>query len=126
MTSPDRLTHYYQQVESIILARQHPVSGLLPASTAITLHGDYTDAWVRDNVYSILAVWGLALLLAVGDLSVDWMAELGVFYHWCLCIMMRLGWDMCNDMLYILSGCPLLALHLRKQVLRFVAHVDCS
>jgi phosphorylase kinase alpha/beta subunit len=32
------------------LARQHPVTGLLPASTAITVHGDYTDAWVRDNV----------------------------------------------------------------------------
>jgi phosphorylase kinase alpha/beta subunit len=28
---------------------------------AITAHGDYTDAWVRDNVYSILAVWGLGL-----------------------------------------------------------------
>ena len=25
------------------------------------MHGDYRDAWVRDNVYSILAVWGLAL-----------------------------------------------------------------
>ena len=25
------------------------------------MHGDYTDAWVRDNVYSIYAVWGLAL-----------------------------------------------------------------
>jgi phosphorylase kinase alpha/beta subunit len=60
-TLPDRLAQYYQQVESIILTRQHPVSGLLPASTAITTHGDYTDAWVRDNVYSILAVWGLAL-----------------------------------------------------------------
>src|SRR5690606_17740954 len=23
--------------------------------------GDYRDAWVRDNVYSILGVWGLAL-----------------------------------------------------------------
>jgi phosphorylase kinase alpha/beta subunit len=34
---------------------------LLPASTAVTAHGDYTDAWVRDNVYSILGVWGLAL-----------------------------------------------------------------
>jgi len=33
---------------------------LLPASTAITAHGDYTDAWVR-QVYSILAVWGLGL-----------------------------------------------------------------
>lgn len=45
----------------MILARQHPVTGLLPASTAVNAHGDYTDAWVRDNVYSILAVWGLAL-----------------------------------------------------------------
>lgn len=57
----DRLDGYYRQVKSLILARQHPMSGLLPASTAVTTHGDYTDAWVRDNVYSILAVWGLAL-----------------------------------------------------------------
>ncbi len=56
-----RLNYYYQQVEKIILARQNPITGLLPASTAITAHGDYTVAWVRDKVYSILAVWGLAL-----------------------------------------------------------------
>ncbi|MEO0540661.1 MAG: glycoside hydrolase family 15 protein [Cyanobacteria bacterium P01_A01_bin.105] len=56
-----RLNDYYQQVKTVILSRQNPVSGLLPASTAITAHGNYTDAWVRDNVYSILAVWGLAL-----------------------------------------------------------------
>lgn len=56
-----RLDEYYHQVKALILTRQHPVSGLLPASTAITIHGNYTDAWVRDNVYSILAVWGLAL-----------------------------------------------------------------
>ncbi|MBD2497436.1 glycoside hydrolase family 15 protein [Nostoc sp. FACHB-280] len=56
-----RLEHYYQQIKTIILVRQNPITGLLPASTAITAHGDYTDAWVRDNVYSILAVWGLAL-----------------------------------------------------------------
>lgn len=55
------LDHYYQQIKKVILARQNPITGLLPASTAITAHGDYTDAWVRDNVYSILAVWGLAL-----------------------------------------------------------------
>ena len=60
-TLTDRLNGYYHQVKDLILVRQHPVSGLLPASTAITTHGDYTDAWVRDNVYSILAVWGLAL-----------------------------------------------------------------
>lgn len=56
-----RLDDYYGQVEAIILARQDPVTGLLPASTAVTVHGDYTHAWVRDNVYSILAVWALAL-----------------------------------------------------------------
>ncbi|MBD2519274.1 glycoside hydrolase family 15 protein [Nostoc sp. FACHB-973] len=56
-----RLEYYYQQIKIVILARQNPITGLLPASTAITAHGDYTDAWVRDNVYSILAVWGLAL-----------------------------------------------------------------
>lgn len=56
-----RLDHYYEQIKSIILMRQNPITGLLPASTAVNAHGDYTDAWVRDNVYSILAVWGLAL-----------------------------------------------------------------
>ncbi|MBD1931851.1 MULTISPECIES: glycoside hydrolase family 15 protein [Cyanophyceae] len=57
----DRLDNYYQQIAAVILNRQNPITGLLPASTAINAHGDYTDAWVRDNVYSILAVWGLAL-----------------------------------------------------------------
>jgi phosphorylase kinase alpha/beta subunit len=56
-----RLDRYYQQIRSIILDRQNPITGLFPASTAITAHGDYTDAWVRDNVYTIFAVWGLAL-----------------------------------------------------------------
>uniref|UniRef100_A0A8C4MYY0 Phosphorylase b kinase regulatory subunit n=1 Tax=Equus asinus asinus TaxID=83772 RepID=A0A8C4MYY0_EQUAS len=37
------------------LTLQNPVTGLLPASY------DQKDAWVRDNVYSILAVWGLGL-----------------------------------------------------------------
>jgi phosphorylase kinase alpha/beta subunit len=57
----ERLDTYYQHVKAVILSRQHPVTGLLPASTAVNEHGDYRDAWVRDNVYSILAVWGLAL-----------------------------------------------------------------
>lgn len=60
-SAPDRLEPYYQEIQTVILARQNPITGLLPASTAITAHGNYTDAWVRDNVYSILAVWGLAL-----------------------------------------------------------------
>ena len=33
----------------------------MPASVAVNSHGDYRDAWVRDNVYSILSVFGLAL-----------------------------------------------------------------
>jgi phosphorylase kinase alpha/beta subunit len=57
----DKLDTYYQQVHDIILIRQDWVTGLLPASSAVNTHGDYTDAWVRDNVYSILAAWGLAL-----------------------------------------------------------------
>ncbi len=56
-----QLDRYFEAIQSVILARQHPVTGLLPASTAVTVHGDYTDAWVRDNVYSIYAVWGLTL-----------------------------------------------------------------
>jgi len=52
---------HYETIDKIILSRQDPITGLLPASTAVNAHGDYTDAWVRDNVYSILGVWGLAL-----------------------------------------------------------------
>jgi len=51
------------EVQRVIVTRQHPVTGLLPASTAVNQHGDYTDAWVRDNVYSVLAVWGAAMAL---------------------------------------------------------------
>ncbi len=57
----DSIERFHDEVRRVILSRQHPVSGLLPASTAVNQHGDYTDAWVRDNVYSVLAVWGLAL-----------------------------------------------------------------
>lgn len=55
------LEKHFRIIDKIILSRQDPVTGLLPASTAVNAHGDYTDAWVRDNVYSILSVWGLAL-----------------------------------------------------------------
>ena len=60
------------------------------------------------------AVWGPALLPADGDLSVDWTAKLGVFYQWCLHIMMGFRHDMHKEVLYILSGRPPLALHLGK------------
>ncbi len=55
------LDAYYREVSRVIVDKQHPVTGLLPASTAVNTHGDYRDAWVRDNVYSILAVWGLGM-----------------------------------------------------------------
>lgn len=61
MKRRDSLETLYQQINSVILRRQHPVTGLLPASTSVNTHGDYTDAWVRDNVYSILAVWCLSV-----------------------------------------------------------------
>ncbi|MBM6549631.1 glycoside hydrolase family 15 protein [Marinomonas ostreistagni] len=51
----------YRHIDKVILSRQHPVTGLFPASTSVNNHGDYTDAWVRDNVYSIQAVWALSL-----------------------------------------------------------------
>jgi phosphorylase kinase alpha/beta subunit len=57
----ETLDAYFDQVQDIILSRQDWISGLLPASTAINVHGNYNDAWVRDNVYSIMAAWGLAL-----------------------------------------------------------------
>ena len=44
------------QIEQVMLSRQHPITGLLPASTANTVHGNYGDAWVRDCVYSIQCV----------------------------------------------------------------------
>ena len=55
------LDRLYKDIKKVILSRQHPVTGLLPASTSINTHGDYTDAWVRDNVYSVLCVWCLSM-----------------------------------------------------------------
>ncbi|KAI9007575.1 glycosyl hydrolases family 15-domain-containing protein [Phycomyces nitens] len=56
-TSIERLGYHYAVIHATILSKQNPASGLMPASS----HGNYTDAWVRDNVYSIYAVYGLAL-----------------------------------------------------------------
>ncbi|MDE0697999.1 MAG: glycoside hydrolase family 15 protein [Boseongicola sp.] len=46
-------------VEEAILSRQNPVTGLFPASTAVLASGDYSDAWVRDNIYGLAAIWAL-------------------------------------------------------------------
>lgn len=61
MKAQERLNQLYTEINSVILSRQHPVTGLLPASTAVNTHGDYTDAWVRDNVYSVIAPWALSI-----------------------------------------------------------------
>ena len=61
MKTQELLEKLYREVSEVIIRRQHPVTGLLPASTAVNAHGDYTDAWVRDNVYSIMSVWSLGL-----------------------------------------------------------------
>ncbi|TSL04361.1 Phosphorylase b kinase regulatory subunit alpha, skeletal muscle isoform [Bagarius yarrelli] len=50
-----RLDNYARMVRKTILCHQDPVTGLLPGSA------DLPHAWVRDNVYSILSVWGLSL-----------------------------------------------------------------
>uniref|UniRef100_A0A8C5LV49 Phosphorylase b kinase regulatory subunit n=1 Tax=Leptobrachium leishanense TaxID=445787 RepID=A0A8C5LV49_9ANUR len=50
-----RLDGYARLIQQTILCHQNPVTGLLPASK------EQRDAWVRDNVYSILAVWGLGM-----------------------------------------------------------------
>ena len=53
--SGTKLDYYYKVVHKTILNNQNPVTGLLAASN------ETDHSWVRDNVYSILAVWGLAL-----------------------------------------------------------------
>ncbi|XP_037368536.1 phosphorylase b kinase regulatory subunit alpha, liver isoform isoform X1 [Talpa occidentalis] len=50
-----RLDGYARLVQQTILCYQNPVTGLLSASH------EQKDAWVRDNIYSILAVWGLGM-----------------------------------------------------------------
>ncbi|XP_068455519.1 phosphorylase b kinase regulatory subunit alpha, liver isoform isoform X4 [Clinocottus analis] len=50
-----RLDGYARLVQETILSHQNPVTGLLPASA------QQQDAWVRDNVYSVLAVWALGM-----------------------------------------------------------------
>uniref|UniRef100_A0AAY4C268 Phosphorylase b kinase regulatory subunit n=1 Tax=Denticeps clupeoides TaxID=299321 RepID=A0AAY4C268_9TELE len=50
-----KLDNYARIVTQTILRYQDPVTGLLPASK------EQPDAWVRDNVYSVLSVWALSL-----------------------------------------------------------------
>ncbi|CAF2853682.1 unnamed protein product [Rotaria sp. Silwood2] len=49
------LDDYYHTVAKTILCNQNPLTGLFAAGK------DTDHAWVRDNVYAIMAVWGLSL-----------------------------------------------------------------
>ena len=60
-SKPELLDSWFAQIDAIFLSRLSLEAGLLPASTAKTVHGDYAHAWVRDNVYSVLGIWGLAV-----------------------------------------------------------------
>ncbi|CAH1400622.1 unnamed protein product [Nezara viridula] len=50
-----RLDYYHRIVMKTIMAHQNPVTGLFPAGL------NYDHAWIRDNVYTILCVWGLSM-----------------------------------------------------------------
>ncbi|XP_045459694.1 probable phosphorylase b kinase regulatory subunit alpha [Melitaea cinxia] len=50
-----RLDYYQRVVHKLILDHQQPVTGLFPAGP----NNDH--AWIRDNLYCILAVWGLSM-----------------------------------------------------------------
>lgn len=49
------LDDYYHMVSKTILCNQNAITGLFVAGK------DTDHAWVRDNVYAIMAVWGLSL-----------------------------------------------------------------
>ncbi|CAH1160226.1 unnamed protein product [Phaedon cochleariae] len=50
-----RLDYYQRLVHKIIMEHQNPVTGLIPVSL------ENNHAWIRDNVYCILSVWGLSM-----------------------------------------------------------------
>ncbi|KAF4523628.1 hypothetical protein B566_EDAN010137 [Ephemera danica] len=61
-----RLDYYQRIVHKIILRHQNPVTGLFPASA------ENSHAWIRDNVYCILAVWGLSMAYKkIADMDED-------------------------------------------------------
>ncbi|XP_066250095.1 probable phosphorylase b kinase regulatory subunit alpha isoform X2 [Euwallacea similis] len=50
-----RLDYYQRIVHKIIMSKQNPVTGLFP------LNDHNNHAWIRNNVYCIMSVWGLAM-----------------------------------------------------------------
>ncbi|XP_050302994.1 probable phosphorylase b kinase regulatory subunit alpha isoform X1 [Anthonomus grandis grandis] len=50
-----RLDYYQRIVHKIIMSKQNPVTGLFP------LNEHNNHAWIRNNVYCIMSVWGLSM-----------------------------------------------------------------
>nr|CAI5842293.1 unnamed protein product [Callosobruchus analis] len=50
-----RLDYYQRLLHSVIMEHQNPVTGLFPVSLK------NNHAWIRDNVYCVLSVWGLSM-----------------------------------------------------------------
>lgn len=50
-----RLDYYQRIVHKIIMSKQNPVTGLFPLSD------QNNHAWIRNNVYCIMSVWGLSM-----------------------------------------------------------------
>ncbi|XP_026287234.1 probable phosphorylase b kinase regulatory subunit alpha isoform X2 [Frankliniella occidentalis] len=50
-----RLDYYQRIAHKLIMCHQDPVTGLFPASP------ENDHAWIRDNVYCVLSVWGLSM-----------------------------------------------------------------
>ncbi|CAH8511146.1 unnamed protein product [Schistosoma turkestanicum] len=51
-----KLDFYFTLLESSILCYQHSITGLIPSSPRSS------HAWVRDNTYASLSIWGLSLV----------------------------------------------------------------
>ncbi|CAH8573351.1 unnamed protein product [Schistosoma haematobium] len=51
-----KLDFYFTLLESSILCYQHSITGLIPSSSKSS------HAWVRDNTYASLSIWGLSLV----------------------------------------------------------------
>ncbi|KAL1509746.1 hypothetical protein ABEB36_004437 [Hypothenemus hampei] len=50
-----RLDYYQRIIHKIIMSKQNPVTGLFP------LNNQNNHAWIRNNVYCIMSVWGLSM-----------------------------------------------------------------
>lgn len=50
-----RLDYYHRIIHKVILNHQNSITGLFPQNQ------DNPHAWIRDNVYCILSVWGLSM-----------------------------------------------------------------